>query len=156
MQAELFTCWDCSHSLFKNGTASLLPLGHFRYFHLFCGTFGGRQGAQLQLTTGHVVPCERIISVLGLQTKHIPSLTPLNRHSAFTSMFRRVLILAYKCTEFLSSQMPEEKHFTVPQEKKYFGCLGFGFQYGYSPLRARSRQAALERDLSSRERQIFS
>lgn len=139
MEAELFTCWDCSHSLFKNGTASLLSLGHFRYFHLFCGTLCGRQGAQLQLTAGHVVPCERIVSVLALQTKHTTSVTALNHHSAFTSMFRRVLILVYKCTEFLSSQMPAKKHFTVPQERKllvYFGGLIFGFQYGYSPLRS--------------------
>lgn len=98
MQAEHFTCWDCSHSLFKDCTAPLLSLGHFRYFHLFRGVFCGLQGPQLQLTTGHVVPCKRIISILGLQTKHTTSVTPLNCHSPFAGMFRRVVILVCKCT----------------------------------------------------------
>lgn len=98
MQAELFTCWHCSHSLFKDCTAPFLSLGHFRYFHLFCGVFCGLQGPQVQLTTGHVVPCKRIISILGLQTKHTMSVIPLNCHSSFASMFRSVVILVWRRT----------------------------------------------------------
>lgn len=69
MQAEHFTCWDCSHSFIKDCTAPFLSLGHFWDLHLFCGVFCGLQGPQLQLPAGHVVPCQGIISISGLQTE---------------------------------------------------------------------------------------
>lgn len=110
MQAQLFTCWDCSHSLFKDRTASFLSLGHFRYFLLLCGVLCGLQGAQLQLATGHVVPRKRIISVLSLQTEHHVRYTPQPPFCFCRDVWKGCYIAIER---FLISKLPNAKEKTL-------------------------------------------